>query len=269
MRRGIENTVVILLIFLVSSCEKIVELDLDESPPQLVIEANLDKELEELTVSISESNTYYSTDGYNRILGANLELQTPNGEVLEVEEIGEGEYRLATQDLENGIYTLSAEIDGTVYVASSELREQIPIFDLVTEFTEETTFNDEGYFVYTRFADPVDEANFYRFVHYIDGVVENDGDDLQVLDDDLFNGNLARVPLFQKVFEPGTTVTVDLVHFDAASYDYFNSLSDIISGGGGPGGGTAAPGNPNTNWSGGALGYFTAQTTSTASVLIE
>ncbi len=269
MRRLFNLSLSGLLIFALYSCEKVVELDLDETPPQIVVEANLDKEQEELTVSISRSNFYYSTDAYEQVEGASLILETPNGDFVDVNDLGDGAYEAAVLEPSEGVYTLRAEIDGVQYEARSELRDVIHIVELVTEFTEETTFTDEGYFVYTRFIDPAGEANFYRFIHSIDGVVERDGDDLQVIDDDLFDGNFARVPLFQKVFDQGTTVSVDLVHFDAASYDYFNSLSDIISGGGGPGGGTAAPANPNTNWSGGILGYFSARSTSTASVFIE
>ncbi len=54
----------------------------------------------------------------------------------------------------------------------------------------------------------------------------------------------------------GDTVTVELLSIDKATYDYFNTLRDILSSD--RAATSLSPANPNTNLSGGALGYFAA-----------
>ena len=55
---------------------------------------------------------------------------------------------------------------------------------------------------------------------------------------------------------------VELWGIDRANYYYFNGLAED------PGAGTAAPGNPETNLSGGVLGVFTVAATSRLTVTI-
>ena len=123
--------------------------------------------------------------------------------------------------------------------------------------------------LYFSLKDDGTEDNNNRLLHRIDGVLQNRGEDLQVVDDGLFDGGIARLPMFRKTFNSDETIEVMLRHFDATSFDYFNSLSDIASSeNGGLADGSAAPSNPNTNWDNGALGYFSAFAADTLSIKI-
>lgn len=250
------------------SCEKVIDVDLDESPPELVVEAVLLEGSNLFTVTISRSTTYFDSSPQEVITDATVELSDDQGNTYTINHRGNGEYSDSITAVAGRTYLLSVEVEGNVYQATSHMQQEVPLVALIPEFEEETAFNDEGYALYIRFQDPAGEANYYRIVHYIDGVPQKDGEDMRVFDDDLIDGGLTRLPIFQTVFESGEFVTIDLIHFDEASFDYFNSLSDIINTGGGPGGATAAPGDPNTNWSGGILGYFSAQNVSSMSISI-
>ena len=144
---------------------------------------------------------------------------------------------------------------------------QVKLEELEAEFREAFGPFDEGYQIFLRFADDGNRRNYYRQIHAIDGIFELAGEDLQVTDDNLFDGSeRARLPIFQRVFDPGVSMTVILQHIDKNSFDYLNSLADIIGEDGGPNGGSAAPGNPTTNWDGGVLGYFGAIATDTLQI---
>ena len=62
----------------------------------------------------------------------------------------------------------------------------------------------------------------------------------------------------------GDTVTIEMLGIDEAVYKYWYSLHFN----GGDGGNIATPANPVTNVSGGALGYFSAQTVDRKTVIV-
>jgi hypothetical protein len=53
---------------------------------------------------------------------------------------------------------------------------------------------------------------------------------------------------------------------DAGVYDYFNTLSEILTSDANT---SAAPANPNSNFNNGALGYFAAYATSKKSIRVN
>ena len=251
------------------SCEKVIEIDLDDQAPRLVIEASLIGGDHDFIVNISESTPYFEVGSPSYINDAKVVLKTEDGQEIALNFEGNGRYAKRVNALPNSWYTLEVTLGEITYQANSYLPAKIELEELVTVYQPSAGPREEGYQIFLRFFDPAGTANYYRVVHSINGVLQASGNDLQASADDLFDGAYARLPLFNKVFELGDTVLLELRHFDAASYDYFNSLSDIVSSDGGPNGGSAAPGNPNTNWSADILGYFSAYQPDTLSILIE
>lgn len=254
--------------FFFTSCEKVIEVDLNDSDPRIVIEAQLTEGEQEFAVTITQTADYFDNQPIPVIDDAVIYLITEDGTRTFVPFIRGGFYATSFEATPNQTYTLEVTIGETIYEATSFLPAKVELIELETEFQEATGPIDEGYLVYSRFVDDPAITNYYRLQHLVDGILQNEGEDIQVVDDNLFNGGIARLPLFRKVFDSGETIEVVLQHFDEASYDYFNSLVDIVSNEGGPGGGSAAPGNPNSNWSNGALGYFSAFSADTLSVQI-
>ncbi len=66
---------------------------------------------------------------------------------------------------------------------------------------------------------------------------------------------------------PGDTITVELLSIDKATYDYFNTLSDILTSD--RAATSLSPANPITNLSNGPLGYFVAYTVDTKSIVMK
>ncbi len=69
-----------------------------------------------------------------------------------------------------------------------------------------------------------------------------------------------------KKFSLDDIVHVELHSISKETYDYYNTLSDII---GGNMEGSSAPANPTTNLNNGALGYFGAFAISSRTIVIE
>ena len=256
MQYSIQLFFLIALTVLTLACEKIIEPDLAEAEPQLVLEANLSKR-DGLVVNITRSVSYFATDAPTPITDAFVILSSDDGTELTVPHTGEGRYGLAV-DPETAItYTLTVVVDGATYTARSTLLPAPELLGLDTEFQPAAGPIDAGNIVYFTYRDRPGVPDYYRVLHYVDGVPQLTGDDLQILNDNRNDGLEPRFPVFGHTFEDGRTITIELIRFDRAVHDYFSGLAEIISEGG-PGGGTAAPGNPPSNWSGGALGYFGA-----------
>lgn len=250
-------------------CEKVIDVSLDNDKPRLVIEANLIEGEHLFMVTISQTADYFDDSAPTYISTADVYLRDQGGNEILIPFVEDGRYE-AMVTAEVGInYILTVELDGVVYEAQSFLPEKVPLVELIPEEERATPAFDEGYSLFIRFDDPIAEENYYRFIFSIDGERQLNGEDMQVLDDNLFDGGEARIRLFAQVFDPGDTVEVELVHFDQSSYEYFNSLSDIIGDGQGPNAGNAAPGNPVSNWSGDILGYFSAYSADTLSIVIR
>lgn len=258
----------LLLPLFLFSCEEVIEIELEESGPFLVVEAGLQEGNHPFQVVISYSSSYYDNNLPTPVLDAAVTLIDGEGNEFNIPHASNGIYMLPFEASAGKQYQLRVAVDNQVYEAISFLPEAVPLIDLTAEYQEASPFSEEGYQAYIRFSDPAGEENFYRIRHSIDGTLQNGADDLLISNDNLYDGTEARLPLFQKTFESGDLVEIELIHFGADSYDYFNSLADISGSDGGPGGATAAPGNPTTNWTNGCLGYFSAYNSDKLSLMI-
>lgn len=262
----------ILIITVLSSCEKVIDIDLNESDKQYVIEASLEEGENDFSVLITKTAPYFDNQPSDKITTAKVTLKDiTTGESIDVPHLAEGKYQTVATAEKDHVYQLSVDVEGKNFTATSSLPKQIPLTEVYSEKgvagpPRPGGEGEEKYSVYFRYNDPADEDNYYRAIHYINGKVQLKNI-IQVWDDNVTNGQNARFPLFGQSFDAGDTVLVQLIHYDDISYDYFNSLSDLIGSGGGPGG-TAAPGNPNSNWSNNALGYFSAYSADTLSVVV-
>ncbi|MEZ4685949.1 MAG: DUF4249 domain-containing protein [Bacteroidia bacterium] len=251
------------------SCEEVIDIDLNSEDPKLVIEGSLKADEERFEVKISETTDFFDAETKRRIEGAAVVLYDDTGNEWMLSGEGDGLYATDIEPREKTSYRLSVTIDGTEYLAESYLPEAVAILGLETEYQTGGGPIEAGYQMFVRFQDDASVENYYRLKISVDGVFQNSGDDLRVTDDRLFNGGRARVPVFQAVFQEGETVEVELVHFDNASFEYFNSLMDIVANQEGPNGSTAAPGNPISNWSNGALGYFSASSSGRQTIVVQ
>jgi len=268
MKNLVRFTLCSLLISLLISCEKVIEVDLEDAATQMVFEANLKEGNQVFEVKLSMSQPYFGEAEVDWINDATVSLRNGAEEEWFLLFQGDGLYTAEVDAAVNELYTLNIELDGVSYRASSYLNEPISLTEVYSEFQEAQGLFEEGYTVYFRYLDPQDQTNYYRVVHTVNGEPQTEGNDLQLLDDVLNNGAEARIPIFRKLFDSGDEVEIELRHIDENAYHYFNSLSEIIGSGQGPGG-SAAPGNPINNWSSSnVLGHFTAYSNSESSITL-
>jgi hypothetical protein len=130
---------------------------------------------------------------------------------------------------------------------------------------------ESGYDIYVTFKDPPELGNYYRINARSSAVIPADSIDgrrYRLFTDKLTNGNemTERIRTGRNV-SVGDTITIELRSIDKATYDYFHTLSDILSSDRSPT--SLSPANPNTNISGDALGYFAAYTVDTKQIVLR
>lgn len=261
------NKICYILFFLILiGCEKVIDVDLNEANPEIVIEGNLSYEKGALEVKISKTASYFESGSGEEVSGAAVFLEHHTGEIIEINETSTGTYekdRLLVQP--DNVYNLRVEVDGEVYTAESFLNEPVKIDSLGYTYYTGNNFFDGGYRVKLYFADPIDEANYYRIKVSKNGKLENEAGDLIVFDDSALDGKIIEVTLRGQSFTAGDTAAVQLITLGKHAYEYLSTLRDLAN----TNPGSPAPANPISNFSNGALGYFSAWSHESKDILIE
>lgn len=259
----------LLALLLLSACTKVIDIDLNSSSPQIAIEAQLLEGIHDFTVRITQTGNYFSTDAPLTVADATVSLQRGAESPIELNNVGNGNYEIPNYvATANTPYVLTVNAGGSVYQASSFLPKPVALDTLVVEVADQPPFgaaDADSFQIVCHFQDPAAETNFYRIKTVVNGIPHSKGEYLLVIDDRLINGNYIQIPIFTDAFELNDQVEVELVSMDAQMYDYFNTLSLLV----GNGNSSAAPANPKTNWSGGALGYFGAFSISRKTVVVR
>lgn len=251
---------VIVMSLLVTSCEKEVEVDLRTADPRLVIEGLIS---ENNTASIKLTSTigFYEPNYYERITNAFVTLSdnAGNSETLTVNSDSIYYSSLIT-GVAGRTYTLTVEYDNQTFTSSSTMPPMVPLDSLSLRFL----FSGMDYpFPYIHFTDPLGEENqYYLYQVYINGqrVIKDD----TALSAQYYDGLPITLPITvfpenneDEPYQKGDLITIKQLCVDKSVYLYFNSLANIDS----------SLNNPTTNITGGALGYFSAYSEHSLSIV--
>ncbi|KUJ52208.1 DUF4249 domain-containing protein [Chryseobacterium sp. JAH] len=262
---------IIISLFLFASCEKEIDLDLDDQSGNIVIEANVTNLAGPYYVKITKSVAFTEDNTYPLIADATVVLSDNTGQTETLKYIGDGFYETNSFSAVAGrTYTLKITAEGKEYTAQSKMPEPVVLDDL-----QQDSFMVAGELSYTLlpiFTDPPALGNRYLFTYQ----VNNSGKIFEAFSDNVNNGAVNQRPLLLpnddedgegEKTKVGDTIYVEMQCIDLNVYTYFSALLQIIDGGG-PGGGVT-PSNPPSNISNGALGYFSAHTVSKKSYVIQ
>lgn len=253
--------------FAFASCEKVIEIDLSASKEVIVIEATITNSKLPFTVMVSKTSPYFGTKTSNPVSGAKVSVRAEKGKTKNFEETSPGLYQIEkTLALAGYWYIIDVEYEGITYSARSFMNEVVPIAELGFSYFDGLGFFDSGYKVNTYIRDPVNKENYYRLKYYVNGKIANNGGEITLYSDQLFDGKDIGLGQRSTVFKESDTLTVELQSIDKAAYDYFSTLESIS---GNELQQSASPANPISNFNNGALGYFSAYTFDQKTVVIK
>ena len=254
-------SLVIATIF-ITSCEKVVDLDLDKAKPMLVVEAIVHDSLGDNFVKLTKSRPFNDNSvGYEVVSGAVIIVTDNLGNGYPFIENESGNYSSPVlEGIAGRIYTLMVSVNGKVVTAKSTMNPKVNLDSLSHEKIEHPIMLEEKdkYSVRTYFYDTPNFTNYYRIKAFNNGVQEKG---YIVLNDDLADGDHVVFPVFQSDFDEGDTVVVQLLSIDEVNFRYFNAIYYSQTG--------EVPGNPETNLVGeDVVGYFGAYAKSEKSIII-
>lgn len=240
-----------LAIHIFYSCVKEIPFDLNEKNKKIVIEGAINNKDTFASVQITETQSMSSNMTPAKVGGANIILSdlTINKKVS-LEEFKAGSYRSSgILGVAGHDYELTVKVNGTIYIAKSSMPFS-PVFDSLN-FLDMSQFSQPGYHSIFHFRDTKGISNYYRFQLLVNGALKQN---IYVFDDSYIDGKYVKYELYQTILKENDTVVAEMQAIDENMYNYFNQLTNVIQGNLQ----ITAPSNPNSNFSGGALGYFSA-----------
>lgn len=256
----------ILLIFVaLISCQKEIDVDLNDADPKVVIEANYIGTDSLVRVRVTQTSSYFDSNPSPVIDNAVVSIVDQFGVATPIPSIGNGYYELTNYIPNyNTIYTLNVQTaDLTLYTAQCFLPSPVQLQPIVEQYFPPGIFSgDGGYVTLIRFNDPADTVNFFGAIQGKNGIWEDSLSSLLVQDDVLTDGNFVERPLFNIIYQSGDTAMMELRSIDERIYNYITQAQ------GADDPNSAAPGNPTSNWNNDALGYFSAYSYSRQTLVI-
>ncbi|SFH26290.1 DUF4249 domain-containing protein [Pedobacter insulae] len=251
------------LAIMLSSCDKVIDLKLKQMEPKIVIESVITDLNTRHTVIISTTTNFESTNGKVPVSKATVVLKAAGGTTINFTEQTPGNYVSSRyRGIPGEKYTLTVTVNDKSYSATSVMPLPVPIKSL--DQIEISFLGNVRKVVQLNYNDPAGIVNFYNNRVFINNLKRAN----YYLESDRFNdGNEVKNTIY--IDEPdlvtGDVVRVQMLTIDENVYKFLFSITQI-SGNGGP---PTTPANPNSNFNNGALGYFSASTTSEATITIK
>lgn len=262
------------------SCEEPVKLDLEQTQPKIVIEAQVTNMPGYQFVKLTRSAGFYESGKTQRITNAVVSVEDDNGQVFSFvhnpidHEYLEGIYLPQSSFIgEIGrTYTLNVNVDGEIFTGKDKLHSVIPVDSLkyqVNEDQEEDPEDEGKIYELLMFArEPQDEENFYLFKFYRnDTLTYLNETDIYYTDDEFLAEKIDGVPS-PVYYGKGDTGKVEVYSLSRLGYIYYNDLWTVLNNDGGGMFGPI-PSSPRTNLTNGALGFFQVSAISSSVIKVE
>ncbi|TDE04160.1 DUF4249 domain-containing protein [Flavobacterium hiemivividum] len=273
MKKSI-HFIVILLSVLFVSCEEVVDVDLNNTPPKLVIEASINwyKETTGRVQKVKLTTTAdYFSNTIPTVSGATVYITNSSNIRFDfIETPNTGEYICNNfVPVINEDYVLTVIEDGETYTATEKLKSVAPISEIIQN--NEGGFTGKNIEIKTYFTDPDNESNYYlyKYSYPKEKKINYNADE-----DIFFQGNKFFSISQNDDLEQGDEIAIS--HF-GISKSYYNYIKILVSIAGGNGGApfqsppATVRGNiiNTTNAANYPLGYFALSEADTRTYIIQ
>lgn len=240
-----------------TSCEKVIQLDLNTSSSQIVIEGNVTDQPGPYTIKISNSVQIEDSNVFPAVSGATVTIRDNSGNSEVLQEDSAGRYVTSVlQGTPGRTYTLTVLTAGKTYTAISTMPDAVELDSLYSQKSDFRGAKQIG----LQFKDPETINNYYHLLDYINDTAQESF----IVSSDIVNqGKVISGALvyMDADMKSGDKYTLVLQCVDKGVYDYFRTAG-IFNGQ------SASPSNPVSNISNHALGYFNACTVRSKTILI-
>ena len=247
------------------SCEEVIDVDIKDGEKQVVVEGIISDIKGDAVVKVSNTLNFSEPNIFKGVKGADVTVQDESGIRHLFIEGDTGVYRHNEfVGVPGQTYNLVVKVGDKEYSASATMPLKTKIDGVF--ITKEFLFTESYNTVNVAYTDPADAKNYYQFVQWVNNVKT---EQQSIFDDEYTNGRPNIQKLYyipeddEKGIVSGDSVQVSMYNITGDMHKYWYSV--FRSGNGQSG--QASPANPVSNMRGGALGYFSAQTRETLTIV--
>ena len=245
------------------SCKKVIQVDINDAAAHIVIQGEVTDMPGPYKVYITKTVNFSATNNFPPVSGAIVTITDNKGMNDSLTETAPGEYNThaSWQGKPGNSYTINVMSSGKTYTATSVMPQPVPLDSITFQknaFSGKTTIS-----VVPNFQDPSGIANYYQFAEMINGIRLSK---IYLIDDRLSDGKYIHQVLFDNSVDinTGDVVRLSMYSIDANVYHYLDQMLQISNSAL-----SVTPANPDTNFSNGALGYFSAHTVASKQAIVN
>ena len=240
-----------------SSCTEKIDLKLKSSTPQITVEGRISDQSGPYSVVITKSRLYTQDNSFTGLSSAFVVISDDEGNTDTLKEIRAGLYQTnSIQGVVGRTYKLSLTVEGTTYTSSCKMPPPVDI-DSIVFSTEKDFKGNIKHKAEMLVRDPAGVANAYRIFSVMDGYYS-------VEHDRLWDGKKRNFEINHSDFGSGDTLQMELWSVDERIYNFFSEFNQNQNNFGTP----AAPANPDPLFTPAALGFFSAHSIKSKTVIV-
>jgi len=220
----------LLFVLFFSSCEDVVNLDLETGEAKLVVDAEIIWKKgtagNEQVIKISKMAPYYNNTT-PKVSGAQVRIENNGGDIFTFNETEPGIYVCTNfVPVLNADYKLFVTAEGQSFTATEKLTSVTPIDKveqaLVPDFGGEDVIELTFYY-----KDPADQANFYLTDYQSEFLLFPE---YELTDDELFNGNDISTRFSDEDMKPGNIAEITHRGISKGFYNYMKLILEVYDG---------------------------------------
>jgi len=245
-----------------SACQKVINVNINSTAPRYVVEGNVINQPGPYLVTITKTINFDQDNVYPTVSGAVVvitDMTTNQADTLA--ETTPGNYNThIISGVPGHTYQLYVNAANNIFTASSTM----PVFvTLDSLYTQPSPFGGKHPELVPEYTDPVLVGKNYHYYHFTEYYNDTESSDVIARSDALLNGQVVKQQIGGQGLNVGDSVALYLECIDSGVYQYYSTLNQTENQN------SASPSNPLTNLSGGALGYFSAHTSSLKTLIVK
>ncbi len=232
-------------------CDEAIELDLNQTPPQYVVDALITDQLTDHYVKLSTSVDFYVEGQTPSVSGADVVVSDDKGNVFQFQENENrpGWYSTRFAGKPGSTYKLEVKLPNGETLTAEDTMYPVQSIDSLVWDIDEKAVEDEDPYAYTvkiYVLEPAATKDFYLFKFFRNDSIQNFDSNTGIFyaDDELIGGYVNGLEGPEN-YRKSDTARVEMYRISQDAFLFYNDLDNILNGDGGMTG--PSPANPRTN----------------------
>ncbi len=218
------------------SCEKVIDVELRETNPTLVVEGIITDQLQPYSVRLTRTKDYFDPAPVPRVDNAQVWVTDNMGTTDTLYYVSDGMYYTSgpRQGVVGRSYTLTINVSGKTYQAQTQIMKMNTIDSLTARYEAVgSIFQDPGYYINIHEKEDPDPGNYYLWKLYRNDTLMDDPVRYLYQDDKLLDTAYVHAE-FPYQYNLSDSAKVEQYSLTRNQYDYYTALDAQLNRGGGP-----------------------------------